>query len=93
MKRLIIILGTVLFVYAGQGICEDNPAKTVKHVDTIYLLNSDGLNLKTYSNVIVTSHKKDEQSIQFLYKGKEINHKGNVLMKGVELRKINKQIK
>ena len=93
MKLFIIILAAVFFVFAGHGICEDDPAKMVKHVDTIYLLNSDGSNLKAYDDVIVTSHKSDEQSIQFIYKGKKVNHKGNVLMKGVELRKIDKQIK
>ena len=93
MKHFIIVSATVLSLFAGQGICEDDPAKMVKHVDTIYLLNSDGLNMKEYNDVIVTSHKKDQQSIEFIHKGKEMNHKGNVLLKGVELRKINKQIK
>ena len=90
MKRFIIASAIVLFLFSGLGICEDHTAKKVKHVDTIYLLNSEGLNLKAYNDVIVTSHKKDEQSIQFIYKGKEMNHKGNVLLKGVELRKIKK---
>jgi hypothetical protein len=93
MKRFIIVSATVLYLLAGQGICEEDPAKMVKYVDTIYLLNSDGSNLKAFNNVIVTSHKSDEQVIQFIYKGKEMNHKGNVLLKGVELRKTNKQIK
>ena len=93
MKRFIIVSVTVSFLFAGQGIYAENPAEMVKHVDTIYLLSSDGLKLKAYKDVIVTSHKKDEQSIQFIYKGNEMNYEGNVLLKGVELRKINKQIK
>jgi hypothetical protein len=87
MKHFIIILATVLFVFAGHGICEDNPAKTVKLVDTIYLLNSDGSVLNKYSNVVVTSYNRDERIIRFVYRGKEISHEGNVLMKGVESRK------
>jgi hypothetical protein len=87
MKRLIIILATVLFLFAGQGICEENPAKTFKHVDTIYLLDSNGSILNKYKNVLVTSYKGDERIIRFIYKGKEMYHEGNVLMKGFELRK------
>jgi hypothetical protein len=86
MIRFIIILVTVLFLFAGQGICEENPAKTVKHVDTIYLLDSDGSVLNKYDNVVVTSHNRDERIIRFFYRGKEISHEGNVLMKGFELR-------
>ena len=87
MKRFIIILATVLFVGTGHGICEENPAKMVKHVDTIYLLNSDGSILNKYNDVVFTSYKRDEQIIRFIYNGKEMYHEGNVLMKGVELRK------
>lgn len=87
MKRFIIVLGTVLFVWAGHGICEENPAKMVKHVDTIYLLNSNGSILNKYDDVVITSYNRDEQIIRFIYNGKEMHHEGNVLMKGVELRK------
>lgn len=87
MKQIFIILGTVLLVCTSHGICEENPAKTVKHVDTIYLLNSNGSILNKYNNVIITSYKRDERIIRFIYKGKEMYHEGNVLMKGFELRK------
>lgn len=93
MIRFIIILATVLFLYAGHGICEEKPAKTVKHVDSLYLLNSNGSIQNKYNDVVITSYERDEQITRFIYKGKEMNHKGNVLMKGVELQKIKKQIK
>ena len=87
MKRFLIIWGIVLFLCTGHGICEENPAKKVKHVDTIYLLDSNGSVLNKYNNVIVTSYKRDERIIRFIYNGKEMYHEGNVLMKGFELRK------
>jgi hypothetical protein len=93
MKRFIIIFGTVLFVCTGHGICEENPAKMANHVDTIYLLSSDGLILNKYNDVVITSQKRDGKITRFIYNGKEMYHEGNVLMKGVELRKIKKQIK
>jgi hypothetical protein len=87
MIRFIIILATVLFVYTGYGICEENPAKKVKYVDTIYLLDSDGSILNKYNNVVVLPYQSDERIIRFFYKGKEMYHEGNVLMKGFELQK------
>jgi hypothetical protein len=87
MKRFIIILATVLWVWTGHGICEENPAKMVKHVDTIYLLNANGSILNKYNDVVITSHKRDEQIVHFIHNGKKMYHEGNVLMKGVELRK------
>ena len=87
MKRFIIILATVLFVCTGHGICGEKPAKMVKHVDTIYLLDSDGSILNKYNNVVVTSYKRDERIIRFFYKGKEMQHEGNFVMKGFELQK------
>jgi hypothetical protein len=87
VKRFIIVLAAVLFLFAGQGICEEDLAKTVKYVSTIYLLNSDGSVLNKYDDVVVTSYNRDERIIRFFYKGKEISHEGNVLMKGFELQK------
>ena len=87
MIRFIIISATVLFVCTGHGICEENPAKTVKYVDTIYLLDLDGSILNKYNNVVVTSYNRDERIIRFFYKGKEMYHEGNFVMKGFELRK------
>jgi hypothetical protein len=87
MIRFIIILATVLFVYTGYGICEENPAKTVKYVDTIYLLDSDGSILNKYNNVVVISYKREERIIRFFHKGKEMYHEGNFVMKGFELQK------
>ena len=87
MKCFVIILAALLFLFVGKGICEEDSAKTVKLVNTIYLLNSDGSVLNEYNNVVVTSYNRDERIIRFLYRGKEISHEGNVLMKGVESRK------
>jgi hypothetical protein len=87
VKRFIIVLAAVLFLFAGQWICEEDLAKTVKYVSTIYLLNSDGSVLNKYDDVVVTSYNRDERIIRFFYKGKEISHEGNVLMKGFELQK------
>ena len=87
MKRFIVVSAAVLFLFSGQGICEENPANMVKYVDTIYLLNSDGSVLNTYDDVVVTSYNRDKRIIRFFHKGKEISHEGNVLMKGFELQK------
>jgi hypothetical protein len=64
-----------------------NPAKKVKYVDMIYLLDSDGSILNKYNNVIVISYKRDERIIRFFHKGKEMYHEGNFVMKGFELQK------
>ena len=85
MKYFFVVSAAVLFLFVGQGICEENPAKTVRYVDTIYLLNSDGSVQNKYNNVVVTSYNSDKRTIRFFYKGKEISHEGNVLMKGFEL--------
>ncbi|MGD8391492.1 MAG: hypothetical protein PVH74_08170 [Desulfobacterales bacterium] len=87
MKLFFIMFATVLVLFAGQGICEENPSKKVKYVDTIYLLDSDGSILNKYNNVVVLPYQSDERIIRFFYKGKEMYHEGNVLMKGFELQK------
>ena len=87
MKRFIIVSAAVLLLFSGQGICEEDSAKTVKYVDTIYLLNSDGSVMNKYDDVVVTSYNSDKRIIRFFYKGKEISHEGNVLMKGFELQR------